>query len=406
MQMEVCMHRFFNSLICLSLAFFLTRADLLANTPKKSLVTSSEFSTRQKNETDIWDPLIKHLNILVELKTLFAKKHPEKVDKNKNREKSLSPTQTHLKAFGTEVDRCIQQYPFLEQFIKKIIAREKKYDETDYVFYHAQNNIISMAQDIFTAYNKYLRLHHLSKFQFFRNPTALPLKETTGDFLEKNTDILDHNPTMRNKLLSVNLAFTGNMLDSGEQTLSYLLNNMSIYLPTLFGACEILGLPVAEFFDEIQAIQQEYTSRYGSLYQIFIPKDKVNECVYLSYAYGKPYSNPILKYVYDYKKQRHNLIAPILDYYKEQTDPAKIERLDHLQARILFDQSIMLNPSSGVKIIKYHHIDLSDAKHVEYTRRINQIAQKLVRKLLETGFLGKTISPLERLVSYRFQRLE
>ena len=71
----------------------------------------------------------------------------------------------------------------------------------------------------------------------------------------------------------------------------------------------------------------------GNLLQIFIPKNKVDQCVYLARAFGTPYESVIAPAAYDYAKKRHTRIGPVLEKYIN--NPASIVDLDRLQGRRL-----------------------------------------------------------------------
>ena len=217
----------------------------------------------------------------------------------------------------------------------------------------------------------------------------------------------DHNVEFRKKLLSVNLAFFGNINNSGESTFHYFKDNRNINPPSLketFNKVFSYLKIDPKYIDEIEKMLEGLglINENAVVLQIFVPKEKVDQCVYLSSAFGRPYRNEIVSSCYDKKKGYHTRIAPILDYYKEH--PEKIVDLDKLQARIVFSQDIMLNPHSGVKIVRYGTVDHN--KNNAYKARIKEIAATVAKDMLKSKevmpinpFIGK--APLQRLIEYR-----
>lgn len=363
----------------------------------------------QKNSLKQEDLLFNYSVLMQELKAKTASRNPAPKPAP-SKTVYLTQTEAHLKIYKDIVDKYLMHHPDVVYDIPAIIEQEKLHDETHYVFYHTQIIRLSVMQDFLKELYQLFSLAKLSDFVFLRNPHEANEKEDpnaiaqdikTGFFLD------DHNVNLRKKLLSVNLAFFGNINDSGESTYHYFNGNRNINPPALretfrrvFSFLKI----DPKYLDEIEKMLQDLRlmQENAVVLQIFVPKEKVDKCVYLSLAFGKPYPNEIVASCYDYKKGHHTRIAPILDYYKEH--PEKIADLDKLQARITLSRDIMLNPESGVKIRRYGTVD--QYKNNTYKARMREIAGEVARDMLKANKItpinplaGKM--PLQRLMEYR-----
>lgn len=265
-------------------------------------------------------------------------------------------------------------------------------------------------QDFLKEVYQLLQMEKIHDFVFLRNPHQLPSKDEAQKFLDENKPVWDAKIEMSRRLLSVNLAFFGNInaIRYGECTFDFLIRGTNVHNPDIPNILLQVFTDLKMDFEnskKLLKLSTDLASKHGVLLQIFVPKDNVDECVYLSGPFGVPFGNSILPQYFDSVRQRHTRLAPILDYYK--AHPEKITELDALQARIVFDKAIMLNPKSGVKIIRY--CGLNEQVNKEYKEKVRQIALDAVKSRLKQGGelppvnpeMGK--APLQRLQEYRAQ---
>ena len=142
----------------------------------------------------------------------------------------------------------------------------------------------------------------------------------------------------------------------------------------------------------------------GIIYQIFIPKELVDQLGYLARNYGQPYGNmDAFNYLFNReiqdKKERQDLfidllekdptkalktgpedlLSSVLDMY--QHNPQKLHNINRLQARLLFTNDILLNPSSGIKTFIYTAMPQETLQN--YLDQINQITRDLFNEFLQ-----------------------
>ena len=104
------------------------------------------------------------------------------------------------------------------------------------------------------------------------------------------------------------------------------------------------------------------------LLQIFIPKDKTSSCVYSSHPGGQPVSGRL-------QCTDHQSLLRDLGL---KSAPATRPN-DSLQARIILDHNIMLNPASGVKIFRYTTMAAED----EYRQQMEKTTTNMFIRWLE-----------------------
>lgn len=277
-----------------------------------------------------------------------------------------------------------------------LLQREREYWATHYVFYHAQNSAHRIAQDFWQQVLSLVHLEYHADFipVRFSESTKMLANSNPEKFLLAHTMIpkckesghkhSDTNPDIRRHLLSVNLALTGNLHDYGECSLSYYLGNQSIQK---FATAELLG-EIFEYYalnqsfiKDLIAFEQSLGRNFGSLLQIFIPQQKVNDCVYLARPWGCPYTKnlgfPGYKVINGYGYQAE--IAPVLDWIRRRgaaRDQLTKDVLEALQARIVLGTDIVLNPRSGVKI--FREVNLPPQKLAWYEQQVGAIARKVM----------------------------
>ncbi len=333
-----------------------------------------------------------------------------------------------------------KKYPYLKtkrgnKFLKKILRIEKKYKATHYVFYHAFTKAWMVPQDLMYELTKKLRplTSKLPLFRFLRWQDFERI--TAADFLMKEISseglINDNDPKHRASLLSVNLALFGNIDFEGESTFHYFMNPTShatVSPEIIKGILAIFDLPLTHL-DEILELDEKYLSpekkaggkpKAQILLQIFVPKKLVDDVGYLSWVQGIPYekelvamvdnmartslahqpgfltgTQPILKQIKDrFKndKEKDPLYAKIMKHIKKgkfrlstflqkyTNEPATIPGIANIQARLLFTDTLLLNPSSNILFYTHDYIPRADKE--KYKKELNSIVQSIVLEKL------------------------
>lgn len=338
-------------------------------------------------------PVVAHINVVQELK--------EKFDFNRSaipkKRATKVPTVEHMKAvenggvtpmwaaYGEDYYKKLlndfykAQY---KQLIDTVVEREYQFCNDYYVFYHGQSKAFRVLQDflkelyafinITAPYNRFefLRISHLAASTFNQNSFIDAHEGADLGFVHWN----DTSSEMIKNMICVNLALFGNLSFQSEQTFSYfkfssslaglwVLDSITNQLFTDFGFNPAYIVKLKELAKQVDTAE-------GNLFQIFVPKNKVDQYVYLSHDYGTPYRAVIEPSVYDYAKQRHTKISSVLDQYIK--DPMSIPNFDLMQARMLMSQDGILNPNSGVKIFRY--ITASDENILKYRKSVKDLA--------------------------------
>jgi hypothetical protein len=332
-----------------------------------------------------------------------------------------------------------KRYPILKEargkkFLAKILALEKKYKQSHYVFYHAFSKAWLVPQDLMLELTKALRplTTTLPNFRFLRWQEFA--KQNVTDFLMNEISseglINDNSPGHRASLLSVNLALFGNVGFEGESTFDYFLKPKShakVDAQIIKGILKIYDAPET-YLDDILALNEQYLSpeiahgepREQVLLQIFIPKSIVDDVGYVAWVQGIPYerelvamidnlarssltrpptfsggTEPILKKIREqFKKDKENdpLYAKIIKHIKKgrfrlsrllekyTNTPAAIPGIQNVQARLLFTDQLLLNPSSNILFYSHDLIPENDKKR--YKQKMKNITNKIVSEKL------------------------
>ena len=387
------------------------------------LLLAGAFSAIQSVAIDT-AALMNHIHVMQEIKQRFKQKLPKELAQNNEptaTQSYLNVPQLHAL---TEHEFSSEKVAF-KQIINQAIEREKEFNGTHYVFYHAQNNSFSIVQDLLKRIHSYLSLTaQREDFTFLRSwHDALSIVQV-NQFIDEyergnpNSVWFDGDHDLVKKLLSVNLSFFGNAWRWGESTFTCFLKNKSFFAPAVHPLLQSIFDEFhfdKKYIPELLKLADLIYSQQGNLFQIFIPKQIVNDVVYLAHKQGTPYRDQIVAQVYDAKKRRHLKIREILDMYKN--NPAAINALggqtiipgsstllmDALQARIIFSNEHTLNPESGIKIFRYTTVD--DQKLMQYEQAYDQIIQKLMNVWIESGSYKKLNTRTMQLNTDRLMRL-
>lgn len=357
-------------------------------------------------------PVLAHIQVLQELKQRI-----ERAAKPvQNQKTDRIPTYAHVKAVeagGLDAgwgsyykSRIIDDQKSQPEIVRKAIEREKELCSDYYVFYHGQNQVFRAFQDFLKELYTLVSIHApLHEFEFLRMWHKAEKTFDTQEFIDKEegwhpgtVSWNDHRSDLVKNMLCVNLSLLGGF--TGERTFDYFTGGCSISLSSIDGIMNELFNDFGfdkKYLSQIDTINKSFVTPTGNLMQIFIPKNKVDDYVYLSQPFGTPHRQKIVDDVFDDKKKRHTKISPILDAYYKGADPITI--FDPLQARILLSQDCMLNPESGVKIFRY--TKATDQEIQKYKDQVKAVAQRVFADAIEKGtFKNISNTCLGRLLKY------
>lgn len=322
--------------------------------------------------------LVNHIDLLKELKRGFAKKTPDVPPQSPSQ---MTQTEAHMTRYKTEINASFDLKKH-QKLIDEIMTKERSMASSHYVFYHAQQHHLRVVQDFVKELYEFAHLQGKENFTFLRlwyESFAMVdahrfINKEEGSDIGKNWH--DHSDHLKKNMLCVNLSLFGNQSHWGECTWRYFINNSSIGMPSIHDLFKRCGIKDS-YIQQLIKLGDSIKTSEGTLFQIFIPKQNVDRCVYLSHAYGTPYRYPIVSNIFDTYKKRHTAIAPILDLYMR--NPSAISDMDKLQARILFSQDMMLNPDM-VKIIRYTTVP--EGKMKKYYAELKKITRALFEEWL------------------------
>ena len=263
--------------------------------------------------------------------------------------------------------------------VTAVIHQEQQLSNYD-VVYHAQMLEFKFLQDILKELFAWLDSQvHIETFEYLRIPgAAFEFKQKVAEIIADsfksltepalfitNPAFLDHHPEIKKRLLSVNLSLFGNIKQGGESTIAYFLFNRSITYIDILKLLENLFTTVGidarynndlnEFYQSSFLNLQQAHDQSGNLLQIFIPKNKVNDYLYLSKRYGIPVTTITIKDKLGKKHNMHSLGAEkYIDIYRN--NPLFLDpfTMDAIQARLFLTNTFFLNPTSGIKIYSYN----------------------------------------------------
>lgn len=330
--------------------------------------------------------------------------------------------------------------------INTCLTREIQYKDTHYVFYHAQDYRLRIIQDLNMALcvqqNKCPQgLDFVFLRTFDKNFYNLGDINTwmNNKFQEyQNHKLIDHNlvfnndPGVKPYVLATNLALFGNIGRRDSNTFKFFIKSqtgdplpfglianfaLSPYIKNtvqkahLVTVLSLLGQDSAadsqvrvsnpaEFKNTINKEATIYTQE-GQLIQVFIPKNIVDETVFLTKEHGNfwPYKVGDIA-SWSNTLNRYTKISPMLETYVNKPDklteifldpsgnkngPAGITPgfqnifIDRLEGRILLRGEIFNEPTKN-NVIMYRYTTLDAKRESEYQKRINIIAKYILEQ--------------------------
>ena len=317
----------------------------------------------------------------------------------------MTQTEAYLSLFQNDVNqRWSHELKKYKSIIDKAITREKEFLDTHYVLYHGQRNELCLLQDFLKKLFHAMEIRASAKdFEMMRAWFDALDKVETNDYLNTR-GTWSYNGK---EIFCANLSLFGNRNNSTSCTFHYFISDFNL---TPFGPDSFLkeifnhfGFDL-KYIDELLKLVKNIRTPEGRLFQVFIPKKKIDQFVYLSSTGATPWANPIVAKEFDYTLWRHRSIAPILDLY--QTNPGSIKDIDALQARVICSKNLMLNPRSGVKVFEYTTIphDKFENYHINLAQITEDVVTQWIIKngnLLNSKSTGtKSDSALGKLFGY------
>lgn len=399
-------------------------------------------------------PLVFRVFILAFIGCVCGFKLADTADKNPIKIPAGHMTQSEAHLSVPDIKAKVQSWydidnpnTYVRSLWDRVVARERQFNDTHYVFYNAFTSEWRVPQDL---YLKLYAAFHPVTFDIntviFRAFRWLPVDHTTPqEFIKKamreHGMVNDVNWYIKKDLLSTNLALFGNVGMPLECSFEYYLTAQSHekVKPAIFK--EILDLfgisykylprieTLASYLQGEPITVKNKTYRPQTLSQIFIPKQFVDEVAYLSWRQGVPYdaqmvdwvknklkkqhklvpvldevtalfkdkqeSHPIFKQVLEGIEQGRYRISTALDAYK--TNPGIIPGLNNLQARLIITPKYMRNVGSGVQVFDYDTISVANKK--SYESQFNALIEEMLTDFLARNAAqsGQPAGALDRL---------
>lgn len=330
-------------------------------------------------------PIVNHVHVMGELKELFIKKAEAPA---KPVPATKTPTLSYLKAvengkisyygYGPKPIDVINDYKKnYGTIIDNAIEREKEFCSDYYVFYHGLPNSFHVFQDFLKQFNAFIEIKGKKpNFEFLRT------WHEAAKSIDANTWLASNGGYDINTLIFVNLSLFGNLQNSISHSFGYFKDNYKANITLTETLLKKLfthyGLNPS-YVKELINLNQRYLTKEGKLIQFFIPKDKVDQYVFLGAGNAAPYYAPIDSSIWDSRLRRHTKIAPILDKYTE--DAGSIAGFDLLQACILSSKDFLLNPSQDIKMFKY--VTITEKDLAAYQKELTSICNKIFSEWIE-----------------------
>lgn len=282
-----------------------------------------------------------------------------------------------------------------EKLIKRALAREEKFKNTHYVFYHGFDYRWRVIGDLQKALYKLLVHAPVRKdfiflrpctFSFFNIPPVnVWLKEKIKQY---GVGYDNYKPDVQDFLLSTNLSLFGGIGRPRSFSFKFFLESvkgnppvMGKILHQIISPFTKNALQKAHYIAILVELLDTIKTNEGNLIQIFIPKKLVDRCVYASKERGKVWDEVIEQSCFNASKKRHTAFAPLLERYRNK--PKTLTRhIDKLEARILLRGQLFLNPQSPIKMFRYTTLDSKRRKI--YKKRIKLIAKHIYQQRPQT----------------------
>ena len=300
----------------------------------------------------------------------------------------------------------------IEKIINEAISKEIEFCKNTYfVFYHGQRREFQLLQDLYTKLYEIFNDTKLNDFLFLRIPDKEFSKfDNINDFfaIYSPYHLFDNNPLVNKHILAVNVSLFGNSISSinkyiSECTFKYFVRSSNITRVDFLDLCLDMFkiFKVKQHFRTyrsnlarlISLLSTNEPQKAGSLIQIFIPQNLVNEITYRSTPGGIPFNTTPMWMGFNPSPPKILPTKDILDNYPTTLLKvilngnsillnnqyfASTSELDELQFRILITNKIMLNPNSGVKIFRY----TNETQNIKiYKDELEKLINKIIQNM-------------------------
>lgn len=348
-----------------------------------------------------------------------------------------NPTQTAALLRVPKMQHAIDQTYNIEPYesiINQVLNNGEQLVDTHYEFFHAQNGVWQLFQDVFKRLYERTINRSIENFYFFRyslNDLYYSKYPNVSTFLKDHIareGIIDDMSEVSSRLLSVNISLFSNVNYIGESTWYYFTESKSWIMPDRSIMATILQLfdYSTEFVDELMALGSFLTTPQGRLFQILVPKQIVDIFTYSAWTRGIPYNTNLIKdivrmreksprpkikevvnsYITGWKNKETNAvnivqnllsgvdkgwykISPVLDSFKE--NAAALPYFDTRQARMLIMNDYLLNPESGIIMFRYSTVPIRQQQ--AYEQALDALINKIIASK-QTQAIISEVSPI------------
>jgi len=263
--------------------------------------------------------------------------------------------------FNTDIKRIGK--PFFKNLFCSILKKEILHAKKYRVFYHGQDRIFMLFQDLYDGLYQIAYTKSLKNFILLRIPNKdFGKYKNTQQFLYdciKDHSIhnsrFDHLASISKQLFCVNASLFGNTRHLGECSFHYFISSWSVSKIDILSLIKNLFsfFKYETYFTTYKSsitqlhnllVDQE-RNKTGLLLQLFVPAQLINKLAYRSHAFGHYYYS-------DLQPEKHPAIIDIDSYRNNVTWTDST--MDKTQFRLLINNA-MLNPNSGIKFHRYYN---------------------------------------------------
>lgn len=310
------------------------------------------------------------------------------------------------------------------------IINEEKLNQEKFVFYNGLRGSLSLDAEISDLvksifliapinekYRTYARL--FDSYYQLEKDGEIKFIENINEFTEK-FGFHDQDLEYKKRAGCLNCSLFGNTKNMGEHTLSYVMAGGKYFTYTVLeDMFKTLGLNDISYrvkrYEDLY--QEEIFQNQYVLQQVFIEKDKVNDLLYQSTAFGaRAYGNEDVR---EYLSEIRNLAKReteeyIEEYWYTESEAHKMIHgsFDNSQQRVFWDPIALKNGSMKIRVHRIYKGSVEDNIHLarEYENSLRVLESYLVEDLKEVleinppalGDINGNIEelPLLRLLGY------
>lgn len=315
--------------------------------------------------------------------------------------------------------------------IARTMVKEAQMRKKYWVFYNAGSSNWLLPRDVFKMLNNHFKPEKFAGEDFayfwFKERSMPQAKDFLLQGLKDN-GLIDDNGEHKGMLLSANLSLFGNTGFRNESTWRYFMTPIE-HTPfnrvILEEMMDDFGV-THKYIDELIGLIELIKTDEQTLFQIFIPKDMIDDVGYLSWATGIPAhqetidwveinvqnkvyrkankkkinenknevmlaledlkskfkkqqeKNPIFRDLLETVEKGDYSLDSVLKIYSNK--PWELPNLNFMQARLLLSNEALLNPKAGIKMFLYTTVPRK--KMSQYKKRLKDIMNKIISEKL------------------------